>query len=243
MAEEFRLPGSSYEELANIIVAYGTRDEASNPGDVGKLNSVHQSSVSRSNAFLAGIGILRGEREKLVTRRGRALARALARKDREEIRRNWREIVSTSEFLQNVVAAVRLREGMLYPTIQAYIAHAAGQPRNKPVMTGAGAIIDILKAARLLEEEAGQLVATFDEDFEASLGMDVMDTGLSVDGDALEKAEKAENENSISAVIEQKDDSGVTPPVQIHLHVRCTADELEDLGPKLKALLRKLSQE
>ncbi|MDQ5810221.1 MAG: hypothetical protein M3358_05630, partial [Actinomycetota bacterium] len=82
----FRLPGSPYEELVNIVVAYGTRDEASNPGDVGKLDSVHQSSVSRNNAFLAEIGVLRGEREKLITRRGRALALALARKDQAEIR-------------------------------------------------------------------------------------------------------------------------------------------------------------
>ena len=71
--------------------------------------------------------------------------------------------MAASEFLQNVVSAVKLREGMLYPTVQAYIAHAAGQPRNKPVMNGAGAIVEILKAAGMLREEAGELVATFDE--------------------------------------------------------------------------------
>ena len=159
----FRLPGSSYEELVNIIVAYGTRDESAGTGDVGRLDSVHQSSVSRNNAFLAEIGVLQGEDKKQITRRGRTLAVALARKDRTEIRSNWRAIVSASEFLQNVVSAVKLREGMLYPTVQAYIAHAAGQPRNKPVMNGAGAIVEILKAAGLLREEAGELVATFDE--------------------------------------------------------------------------------
>ena len=97
MAErEFRLPGSSYEELVNIIVAYGTRDEAARPGDVSKLDSVHQSSVSRNNGFLTEIGVLQGETKKLITRRGRSLALALARKDKEEIRRNWREIVATN---------------------------------------------------------------------------------------------------------------------------------------------------
>src|SRR3712207_1789418 len=167
MAErEFRLPGSSYEELVNIIVAYGTRDEAARTGDVGKLDAVHQSSVSRNNGFLTEIGVLQGESKKLITSRGRALALALARRNRAEIRRNWRAVVATNEFLQNVVAAVKLREGMLYPTVQAYIAHAAGQPRNKPVMTGAGAIVEILKAAGLLREEAGELVATFAEDLE-----------------------------------------------------------------------------
>src|SRR5215213_3057034 len=164
MAErEFRLPGSPYEELVNIIVAYGTRNEAARPGDVSKLDSVHQSSVSRNNGFLTEVGVLQGETKKLITRRGRALALALARKDEEEIRQNWRGIVATNEFLQNVVAAVKLREGMLYPTVQAYVAHAAGQPRNKPVMNGAGAIIEILKASGMLKEEAGELVATFDE--------------------------------------------------------------------------------
>ena len=164
MAErEFRLPGSPYEELVNIIVAYGTRDEAARAGDVGKLDSVHQSSVSRNNAFLTEIGVLQGESKKLITRRGRSLAVALAHKDNAGVRSNWRAIVAASEFLQNVVSAVKLREGMLYPTVQAYIAHAAGQPRNKPVMNGAGAIIEILKASGMLKEEAGELVATFDE--------------------------------------------------------------------------------
>ena len=229
MAErEFRLPGSSYEELVNIIVAYGTRDEAARPGDVGKLDAVHQSSVSRNNGFLTEIGVLQGESKKLTTRRGRALALALARRDQAEIRKNWRAIVATNEFLQNVVAAVKLREGMLYPTVQAYVAHAAGQPRNKPVMTGAGAIVEILKAAGLLREEAGELVATFDEE------IDLEDFDME-DGSSPEDPKASVP--TVSATV----DAGEGPPVRIHLHIQCTADEIEDLAPRLKALLRELS--
>ncbi|MCA1688282.1 MAG: hypothetical protein LC714_06780 [Actinobacteria bacterium] len=229
MAErEFRLPGSPYEELVNIIMAYGTRDEAARTGDVGKLDAVHQSSVSRNNGFLAEIGILQGESKKLITRQGRALALALARKDRVEIRRNWRAIVATNEFLQNVVAAVKLREGMLYPTVQAYVAHAAGQPRNKPVMTGAGAIVEILKAAGLLREEAGELVATFDEDFEPE--------------DLVMEDEPSPEDDEVSEpIVSATVDAGEGPAVKIHLHVQCTAEEIEDLAPRLKALLRELS--
>lgn len=233
MAErEFRLPGSSYEELANIIVAYGTRDDAARAGDVGKLDSVHQSSVSRNNAFLTEIGVLQGESKKLITRRGRSLAIALARKDRDEIRSNWRAIVAASEFLQNVVSAVKLREGMLYPTVQAYIAHAAGQPRNKPVMNGAGAIIEILKAAGMLKEEAGELVATFDEQPEET---------ASEDGSAAETPEAGES--VISTTVSEAVPEGTRPTVSIHVQVRCTADEIEDLAPRLKVLLRELSTE
>lgn len=230
MAErQFRLPGSPYEELANIIVAYGTREDASRTGDVGKLDSVHQSSVSRTNGFLTEIGVLQGETKKVITRRGRALALALARKDREGIRSNWREVVGSTEFLQNVVSAVKLREGMLYPTVQAYIAHAAGQPRNNPVMTGAGAIVEILKMAGLLQEEAGELVAIFDERPETD--------------EPAPTEEPEEPSAEISATVEALPSApaGPAPAVTIHVQVRCTADEIEDLGPKLKSLIAQLS--
>jgi len=231
MAErQFRLPGSPYEELASIIVAYGTRDDASRTGDVGKLDSVHQSSVSRTNGFLTEIGVLQGETKKVITRRGRALALALARKDRDGIRANWREVVGSTEFLQNVVSAVKLREGMLYPTVQAYIAHAAGQPRNNPVMTGASAIVEILKTAGLLRDEAGELVATFDEWPEPEEPSPPEETP---------KDPSAE----VSATVEAlpSTPAGPAPAVTIHVQVRCTADEIEDLGPKLKTLIAQLS--
>ena len=229
MAErEFRLPGSPYEELVNIIVAYGTREDAAR--DVGKLDSVHQSSVSRNNAFLVEIGVLQGESKKVVTRRGRELAAALARKDRAEIQNNWRAIAAASEFLQNVVSAVKLREGMLYPTVQAYIAHAAGQPRNKPVMNGAGAIVEILKAAGMLREEAGELVATFDEQPE--------ENGSPA---KIPSARRSEISATIADAVPTA--AGTRPAVSIHVQVRCTADEIEDLAPRLKALVRELSKE
>ena len=236
MAErQFRLPGSPYEELASIIVAYGTRDDASRTGDVGKLDSVHQSSVSRTNGFLTEIGVLQGETKKVITRRGRALAIALARKDREAIRANWREVVGSTEFLQNVVSAVKLREGMLRPTVQAYIAHAAGQPRNNPVMTGAGAIVEILKTAGLLREEAGELVATFDE-WPAP-----EDPAPSEEPEDTPEETPREPPAEISATVEALPPAGAAPAVTIHVQVRCTADEIEDLGPKLKALIAELS--
>ena len=237
MAErEFRLPGSPYEELVNIIVAYGTREDAARAGDVGKLDSVHQSSVSRNNAFLVEIGVLQGETKKMVTRRGRELASALARKDRAEIRTNWRAIVAASEFLQNVVSAVKLREGMLYPTVQAYIAHAAGQPRNKPVMNGAGAIVEILKSAGLLREEAGELVAIFDEQPGAIAPANGSPAKPPEAGQAAISA-------TINDAVPAGTDGRMRPAVSIHVQVRCTADEIEDLAPRLKALVRELSTE
>jgi hypothetical protein len=206
---------------------------------VGKLDSVHQSSVSRNNAFLTEIGVLQGESKKLITRRGRSLALALARKDEADVRSNWRAIVSASEFLQNVISAVKLREGMLYPTVQAYIAHAAGQPRNKPVMNGAGAIIEILKASGMLKEEAGELVATFDERQEDVAPEDGSPARTSEWKESVVTATVGEASGDAPGV----SPGGTPPTVNIHVQVRCTADEIEDLAPRLKALLRELSTE
>ena len=125
---------------------------------------------------------------------------------------------------------------MLCPTGQAYIAHAARQPRNKPVMTGAGAIIEILKTAGLLKEEAGELVAPFEEE-----PPEPESTTASADGSPPETAEPVVS----TTVTEVVADTPVGAPatVSIHVQVRCTADEIEDLAPRLKALLRELSSE
>lgn len=238
LAEEgFRLPGSVYEELVNIIVAYGTRDEASNPGDVGKLDPVHRASVSRNNDFLTRIGVLQGGQHRLVTRRGRALALALWHRDGEAIRRCWREIIAQEEFLQNVISAVKLRDGMPRSSLLAYIAHCARVPRNKPTMTGASTIVDILKTAGLLYEEAGELSANLDDEI-----VEAADGHLEPPASVLE--EPAQMELSISTGKEISG-SGVQPgidtAVTIQIQVRCTADDVENLGPKLKALIRELS--
>jgi HAMP domain-containing protein len=37
--------------------------------------------------------------------------------------------------------------------------------------------------------------------------------------------------------------TGMQPAVSIHVQVRCTADEIEELAPRLKALVRELSTE
>lgn len=239
----FRLPGSSYEELANIIMAYGTRDEASNPGDVSKLDSVHRSSVTRTNGFLVEIGVLRGEREKLVTKRGRELALALERRDKAEVRRNWRIIVSTSEFLQNVVSAVKLREGMEYGMTQAYIAHSAGQPRNKPVMIGSSTVIEILKTSGLLrEDEAGNLSATYAE--ENPENEPPMDEDFLAAPELAVNPEQNPHLPATTGATQSERPGGLEDPrLNIHLHVRCNADELDDVAPRLKRMIRDLKSD
>jgi hypothetical protein len=94
-------------------------------------------------------------------------------------------------------------------------------------MTGAGAIVEILKTAGLLREEAGELVATFEEWPETD--------------EPAPPKEPEESSAEVSATVEALPPAGPAPAVSIHVQVRCTADEIEDLGPKLKSLIAQLS--
>src|SRR5215207_8647813 len=103
-------------------------------------------------------------------------------------------------------------------------------------MNGAGAIIEILKASGMLKEEAGELVATFEERPE-----DIAPE----DGSPAKTSEW--KESVVSATVGEAPGAsadgpaGTPPTLSIHVQVRCTADEIEDLAPRLKALLRDFS--
>jgi hypothetical protein len=87
----------------------------------------------------------------------------------------------------------------------------------------------------MLKEEAGELVATFDERPE-----DIAPE----DGSPAKTSEW--KESVVSATVDEAPadaPAGTPPTVSIHVQVRCTADEIEDLAPRLKALLRELSTE
>jgi hypothetical protein len=95
-------------------------------------------------------------------------------------------------------------------------------------MTGAGAIVEILKTAGLLREEAGELLATFDGELEPMEAIAADDFS-------------SETEENLDPLLSATVEAGEGLAVKIHLHVQCTADELDDLAPKLRTLLREFS--
>ena len=112
MAEEtFRLPKSSYDELVKIIQAYGSTGQAANLDEVSHTAAMDTTIISRNNAFLISVGIIEGGRAKGITEKGRTLAQALRYNVVEDVATRWREVVNSNEFLQKMVAAVRIRGG------------------------------------------------------------------------------------------------------------------------------------
>ena len=114
MAENYKIPGSSYEEFVKIVKAYAT-------GKVGvpmSLDAVAQTAgmdktiVSRNNGFLVQLGLISDGNKKSPTQEGYDLGRAYSYKMDEQVIRTWRSIIESDEFLSRMLSAIRIRNGM-----------------------------------------------------------------------------------------------------------------------------------
>lgn len=220
----FPLPGSSYKELIKIIQGYRQAGQDAVPSDVARVVGIHETIVSRNNRFLVAVGIVQGGKKKSITTTGTELALALEYEDGEQVGAKWREIVEASEFLQKVVAAVKIRKGMDEPSLATHVAYSAGQPKTSAVLTGAGTIVEILKVAGILREETGNLVAARPEGPEPEEGQE----------DAHPHSQPPAPSTAVPI---QVSDAGPGIRLNIEVKIQCTASELEGLGSKLRRVI------
>src|SRR4051794_40202048 len=122
--DRFRLPGSSYEQLTRIIKAYSLMKDPVGPADVARPLGVDATIVSRNNGFLLGTGLVEGGNQKALTERGQSLARAVEYDVEDDIRQAWLEVVRSTDFLRELVDAVRIRGGMQLPALQTHVAYS-----------------------------------------------------------------------------------------------------------------------
>ncbi len=237
MAEQgFPLPGSSYKELVKIIQGYGAVQQSVPPAEVAKVIGMNETIVSRNNKFLVAAGIVQGGKKKSITPLGSELAHALHYDLPDEIAAKWRAVVDTTEFLQKVVAAVRIRKGMDEPSLESHVAYSAGQPKTPIVAAGAGAVVEILKRSGWLKEDGGNLIAASPEPQPSQ-----EPTQISVQvGDEMRQADAV----SILPVPPHGRASGIPGAVQLSIEVRvqCTPQDLDGLGQKLRKVLAEFNQ-
>ncbi len=168
-----------------------------------------------------------------MTSTGMDLARALEHDQQDEVSRHWRGIVDATEFLQKIIAAVRIRKGMDESSLEAHVAYSAGQPKTPRILAGAGAIVEILKSAGLLKEEGGNLLAITPE---------------------VLRSTYSSEEPLVSARVSPPSTSAVPPlhvegrppgSVQLNIEVRiqCTPKDLDDLGQKLRKVLEDFNRQ
>jgi hypothetical protein len=226
--EGFRLPGSSYSELVKIIQAYAKVKEDASLPEVSRVISMHPTQISRNTGFLVDIGVLSAGQKKGITEPGRRLANALELEMPDEIRQNWRSIARPVDFLDKVLAAVRIRKGMDRPTLQAHIVYSAGRSKTATVLAGAFAVIDVLKAAELLKEEDGKLIVAPDASPDRFEVLDLQPPiPLASQGITAPATPVASASPGVS--------------IQIQLQVQCSPADIDELAPKLRRLIESLA--
>jgi hypothetical protein len=232
----FPLPGSSYRELIKIIQGYGRVGSDATLADVAKLTAIGETIISASNKFLVAVGIVQGGKKKSITPLGAELAIALQHELADQIAAKWRAVVEANDFLQKVVAAVRIRKGMDESSLESHVAYSAGQPKTPVVTTGAGAVVEILKNAGLLTEEGGNLIATtpgppsIPETVQKSLSIP----------DPMSMADSVQILTHGSEMRATARLGGVQ--LAINVTVQCTPKDLDDLGHKLRKVIQDFNE-
>ena len=233
MAEEvFKLPVSTYEAITRIVRAYGKLNQPSTPEQVSKLAGQRADGVSKNNGFLVSIGVIEGGKKKKITDKGLALSRALEHDMPDEISQHWRNVVLGSEFLRQLLDAISIRKGMDPATLQAHVAYSAGRPKTPEVMTGAAAVVDVLRSSGLVNEDSGKLVAT---------NGDAVSQGGSASSVQVLKGgnEGRARDEVVTSLTPNTSLGGIG--VSIQIQIQCSASELDGLGPKIRAMLNELT--
>ncbi|HEY3384790.1 MAG TPA: hypothetical protein VGK32_23765 [Vicinamibacterales bacterium] len=235
--DEFRLPGSSYDELIKIIMGYGHFDTDVTPADVGGIAGVHETQVSRNNAFLVAVGVVEGGRRKVISALGRNLALALQHNVLEDVSKYWHHLVAANSFFQKVLAAVRIRRGMDASTLQAHVAYSAGQKKSPAVVAGAAAVVQIMVVAGLLREEDGKYVAM--DEGSASTPTPIEEAGVP---DQATLTTTTVTRTATPVLPLPSTASAAALAIQLQLRVDCKVDELDAIAVKLRNLIRTLSE-
>lgn len=231
MAETFKLPASSLEEILKIIQAYANEKEGVSLSldDISQSTGMARTVVSANNGFLLQVGLITEGNKKSATDIGRALGRAYISKIDYEIERLWKEIIAENDFLNRMISAVRIRNGMDRTSFFNHIIYSSGQKDTKSNRTGASAIIEILKAVGVLCETDGKL--TVGE--------------LSIAEKNEESFNNAEQSNPIDVsstthvpMASYKAGNAIT----ININIECTVSEIDDLTDKIQKLIKGISE-
>jgi hypothetical protein len=231
--ESFKLPGSSYQELAKIIRAYGHAPDDAVPKDVADRAGIDSTVVSRNNAFLVSVGILTAGKRKSLTLSGRALSQAFDYEMPEKISSAWKSIISENDFLRKVISAVRIRGGMDASALRNHVAFTAGQAKKPTTITGAGSVIDILLVAGMLKDEDGKIIS-ISEPLENIVNKDIVEN----------KIIKNVIAPSIQPILgtEYPVPSNIRPSFQLQIRIDCKPSELDQLAEQLHQFFDKLDE-
>lgn len=232
MADNFKVPGSSYEELVKIIRAYasGKPGQAQALEVISQATGIDKTNVSRNNGFLVQVELLTQGNKKTPTEECLNLGRAYSLNIEDEIRRIWKCLVENSEFLSRMLSAIKIRNGMDKTSLISHILYSAGASVTANAKAGANTIIEIFKIASLVEESDGKITAISDIASIANISVN----------ESLTPKSKTEVSADIAtqpvALLNKELKSGIVN-VNINVNIEVKPTDIDDLSDKIKALL------
>lgn len=229
MADQFKLPGSSYEELVKIIRAYsaGKVGQAMSLDTVAQAASMDKTIISRNNGFLVQCGLITEGNQKAVTDLGNQLARAYNLKMDEEVRRLWRICIEADEFLTRMLSAVRIRDTMEKSAFLNHIVYSSGATTTKYAKTGASTLVELFLLSGFIEERDGQITA-LDEN------------AIPVQEDNSASAIPSNDIVHQIAHVPVSSGSSNSISININIDIEVTASELDILPQKIKEIIAQL---
>lgn len=229
MAETFKLPASSLEEIIKIIQAYANEKEGVmlSLDDITQSTGVPRTAVSGNNGFLVQIGLITEGNKKSATDIGRSLGRAYISKINYELERIWKEIIAENDFLNRMVSAVRIRNGMDRTNFLNHIIYSSGQKDTTKNRTGANAVIEILKSVNVINEVDGKLTVT--EIMEAEESEQIV-TDETIDTSQTTRP----NPHTVTNIQTEQ-------PITINININCSVSEMDELTDKIQKLIKGLS--
>ena len=158
MAEIFKLPGSSYEEITKIIRAYSNvkHGQALSLADLAQMSGMDKTIISRNNGFLLQLRLITEGNKKAPTEMCITLGRAY---NLGMISKIWFEIVRNDEFLNRMISTIQIKTEMSKQDFVNHIVFSSSNNNSNNARAGASAIIEILKLTQMIEENDGMIVS------------------------------------------------------------------------------------
>lgn len=242
MSDDFKLPGSSFQEVSKIIQGYALLGKASSLAEVSKtIGGMDPTNISRNTGFLVSVGILEPGSKKAPTVLGVSFGQALLHNQIDEVKRFASEIVSENDFLKGIISAIRIRKGMDDSGLRSHIAYSAGAKKGATTTAGCGTVIEFLQLSGAITAEDGKfVVATEAPRFSGK----VTESSLSesIEGHSIHQEQVSGQvgylkQPSVSAQLGNQ--MGVT--ININIDLSCGPDDLAEVGQKLRILINDLS--
>lgn len=161
MAEVFKLPGSSYEEITKIIRAYSNvkNGQALSLADLAQMSGMDKTIISRNNGFLLQLKLITEGNKKAPTEICTTLGRAYNLGMTEQVSKIWFEIVKNDEFLNRMISTIQIKMEMPKQEFVNHIVFSSSNNNSNNARAGASAIIEILKLTQMIEENDGMITA------------------------------------------------------------------------------------